>query len=219
MKPLTIIVEGKTEEDFVKVVLGPHLLRAGIEAKPILIGTGTRKKGGGDVHLNILISDLGDALDGGGAATSLVDFYGFRDREGRTAEELESFVLQEVLNEYDESTPVRPYVQMHEFEGLLFSDPEAFHAIRMNEARANIESLRLIRREFDTPEDINDGRDRAPSRRLMREVRWYSKTIDGIAVAKETGIRRIREECRDFANGWNGWKGLPRNKPSNEKWR
>ena len=204
MTPLTIIVEGKTEEDFVKLVLEPHLSRAGIEAKPILIGTGTRKKGGGDVHVNILISDLGDALDGGGAATSLVDFYGFRDREGRTAEELESFVLQEVLNERDEGPPVRPYVQMHEFEGLLFSDPGAFHAIRMNEARANIESLRLIRREFDTPEDINDGRDRAPSRRLMREVHGYSKTIDGIAVAKETGIMRIREECPRFRE-WLEW--------------
>ena len=77
MTPLTIIVEGKTEEDFVKLVLGPYLFRVGIEAKPILIGTGTRKKGGGDVgdvHVNILISNLSDALDGGGAAASLVDF-------------------------------------------------------------------------------------------------------------------------------------------------
>ena len=117
---------------------------------------------------------------------------------------MESFVLQEVLNDRDEGTPVRPYVQMHEFEGLLFSDPEAFRAIRMNEARANIESLRLIRCEFDTPEDINDSRDRAPSRRLMREVHGYSKTIDGIAVAKETGIRRIREECPRFRE-WLEW--------------
>ena len=112
--------------------------------------------------------------------------------------------MQEILNERDEGPPVRPYVQMHEFEGFPFSDPEAFRAIRMNEARANIESLRLVRREFDTLEDMNNCRDRAPSRRLMREVHGYSKTIDGIAVAKETGIRRIREECPRFRE-WLEW--------------
>ena len=56
------------------------------------------------------------------AVTSLVDFYGFRDRAGRSVECLERHLLEKVRTrvrrrlEWDE-TKVFPYVQRHEFEG------------------------------------------------------------------------------------------------------
>ena len=51
-----------------------------------------------------------------------------------------------------------PYVQVHEFEGLLFSHVDAFEAVFDN---APMRDLRSIRFAFKTPEDINDGKDTA----------------------------------------------------------
>ena len=206
MTQLAVIVEGRTEERFVKSVLGPHLLAVGIKAVPYLVGSGARKAGGGDVHADILISDLSNALDEFeyDAVTSLVDFYGFRDPEGRTAEQLENVILEEVMRERTNNPHVRPYIQMHEFEGLLFSNPEAFSVIRRRGARPDIMKLLKIRNKFYTPEDINNSQDSAPSKRLENAVRGYRKIDDGIAVAKEIGIERISEECPRFRQ-WLEW--------------
>ena len=206
MTQLAVVVEGRTEERFVKSVLGPYLVEVGIKAVPYLVGSGARKAGGGDVHVEILISDLSNALDEleYDAVTSLVDFYGFRDREGRTAEQLENIILEEVMRGRTNSPHVRPYIQVHEFEGLLFSNPEAFSVIRRRGSRPDIVRLLQIRNEFDTPEDINNSQDSAPSKRLENEVRGYKKIDDGIAVAKEIGIKRISEECPRFRE-WLEW--------------
>ena len=210
---LAVVVEGETEEAFVTGVLRPHLMEFGIETVPILIASGRRKGGGGDVHVDILISDLFDALNEGeySAATSLVDFYGFRDKGDRTAEQLEGFILNEIRRRRNNNPPVRPYIQMHEFEGLLFSNPEAFDVIRRRGAGPDIAGLRQVRDEFGTGEDINDSPNGAPSKRIERLVRGYRKRIDGIAVAKEIGIEGIADECPRF-RGWLEWmKALAEN--------
>ena len=43
---LAVVVEGPTEERFVKDVLGPYLIERGVNAVPILVGINRRKKGG-----------------------------------------------------------------------------------------------------------------------------------------------------------------------------
>ena len=204
---LAVVVEGPTEERFVKDVLGPYLIERGVNAVPILVGINRRKKGGGDVNVDDLVMDLCDALDQYGAATSLVDFYGFRGRGGQTPEELEGLVSRGVMEGRDAGLPMRPYVQVHEFEGLLFSDPEAFQIIRRyshNDVGTIIERLLGIRDAFDTPEDINDSPDSAPSKRLERELGGYRKIADGIAVAQQIGIEKISEECPRF-RAWLNW--------------
>ena len=206
MTRLAVVVEGHTEERFVKSVLGPHLIGVGIKAVQYIVGSGTRKLGDGDVHVDILTSDLIRTLDEFeyDAATSLVDFYGFKKREGRTAEQLEAVVLEEIMRERNNNPRVRPYIQMHEFEGLLFSNPEAFGVIGRRGARPDIARLRQVRCEFDTPEDINDSQDSALSKQLENAVRGYRKIDDGFAVTKETGIERISEECPRFRR-WLEW--------------
>ena len=159
--------------------------------------------------------DLCDALDQYGAATTLVDFYGFRDDRELNADGLEDLVLQGVMEERDAGLPVRPHVQVHEFEGLLFSDPEAFRVIRTFPrcmADEIIEKLRRVRIEFPNPEDINDGEHSAPSKRIecAFQPHRYKKVIDGIAVAREIGIRKIGEECLQFRNWLNWMEGLAR---------
>lgn len=204
---LAVVVEGQTEERFVKDVLRSHLKGHGVDAVPILIGSSRRKKAGGDVNVDDLVMDLCDALDQYEAATSLVDFYRFRDKGELTADDLEGLVSQGIMEGRGDKPPVRPYVQVHEFEGLLFSDPEAFRvALRCppNRAESIIERLRGILDEFDTPEHINDNPDSAPSKRLERELRGYRKIVDGIAVARQIGIGKIGEECPRF-RAWLNW--------------
>ncbi|MBE0437714.1 MAG: DUF4276 family protein, partial [Methylomicrobium sp.] len=91
-----------------------------------------------------------------------------------------------------------PYVQMYEFEGLLFSDPEALaKSIDYGLAKR----LMGIRDEFNTPEDINDSPVTAPSKRLKRLYPQYDKPIHGSLAALEVGLDIIRQQCRLF-DGW-----------------
>ena len=99
---------------------------------------------------------------------------------------------------------MRPYIQMHECEGLLFSNPEVFGVIQRRRARPDIAKLLQIRSEFYSPEDINNSQDGVSSKQFRNLVRGYRKIDDGLAVAKETGIERISEECPRFRR-WLEW--------------
>lgn len=92
---------------------------------------------------------------------------------------------------------VFPYVQKYEFEGLLFSDASAFQVIADVDKR-DVTALAKIRENFTSPEDINDGYETAPSKCIMRRIRRYDKVVDGLSVAQETGLAKIRGECPRF---------------------
>ena len=97
---------------------------------------------------------------------------------------------------------VIPYVQRHEFEGLLFSDVDSFATVGLPGIDdACLDSLRRIRIRFDTPEDINDDQATAPSKRIESLVPRYRKRLHGPLVAEATGLERIRGECPGF-DGW-----------------
>ena len=202
---LAISVEGRTEEEFVKQVLADHLRTAEVEPTPILIGRARGRNGGGNVSVERLASDMARLHWNFDAITSLVDFYGFRGRkEVETVDELEGRVCRAILEKLpDDPDPRRiiPYVQQYEFEGLLFSDVDAFHVT--GASAGSLQALRNIRGQFPTPEDINDHSDTAPSKRItgvMQQygTRGYSKIRDGFLIAGETGLDAIRRECRRF---------------------
>lgn len=88
---------------------------------------------------------------------------------------------------------------MHEFEGLLFSDPDRF--AQSLGKRDLAPELRGIRQEFRTPEDINDSPDTAPSKRVLNLYRGYRKPVDGVQAMAELGLDTVREACPLF-NAW-----------------
>ena len=200
---LAVSVEGRTEEEFVKTMLAGHLRGHGVESTPILIGRARGGSGGGNVSVERLVPEMRDLYWSFDAVTSLVDFYGFRGREDReTADELEKrlgeALHQEVVREWDPRRVI-PYIQLYEFESLLFSDVDAFAVFDVsNEV---VRRLWLIRSEFPNPEDINDNWDTVPSRRIKRAMPEYSKVVHGPLIAGETGLDAIRCECRRF-NAW-----------------
>jgi len=59
-------------------------------------------------------------------------------------------------------------------------------------------TLGRIKSKFQTPEHINDSEATAPSKRIKKVLPEYSKTLNGIPVAKRIGIDKISGECRHF---------------------
>ena len=203
MSRVAISVEGDTEEEFVKEVLDKHLQTKGVEPTPILLGRGRGSYGGGNVSVDRLAPEMNHLLHSFDFVTSLVDFYGFRNKGSKNREELEQHIHQEVdrrINRSWDRSRVFPYVQQYEFEGLLFSDVDAFEkAITTIEiTQETIEKLRSIRKQFPTPEDINDDRETAPSKRIKKLIPRYIKKDHGPLIAAETGLDVIRAECPLF---------------------
>ena len=192
---VAISVEGQTEEEFVKQLLASHLQdRSVLEVIPVIVGRARGSaRGGGNVTMELLAKDMQHLLHNFDAVTSLVDFYGFRGKGDLSPEDL-VLAIQERIGQFDERF-VFPYVQVHEFEGLLFSNANAFGNVLPD---APVAELRSIRSAFDTPEDINDNPATAPSKRIKRLIPRYRKTLHGPEVAQEVGLDGIRSQCPRF---------------------
>ena len=83
---------------------------------------------------------------------------------------------------------------MHEFEALLFSNPE----ILANQLNLNLAAIEGILRECGMPENINNSVDTAPSKRLEKISSQFKKTVTGISIAKATGVDQMRTACPLF---------------------
>ena len=92
-----------------------------------------------------------------------------------------------------------PYVMMHEFEAMLFSDCNGLARSIGNPANAT--AFQAIRDRFASPEYINDSPETAPSKRINELVPGYHKPDDGIQAVKDIGLDAIRGQCRHF-RGW-----------------
>ena len=191
---LGISVEGETEEEFVNEALAIHLQSRGIYATPVLLGRARRRaQSGGNVTIDRLAREMRHLRNSCDAVTSLVDFYGFRGKGTRSPDGLVQAIRDRIGRPDDEC--VFPYVQVHEFEGLLFSDVDAFQTVFHD---APVDDLRWIRSTFHTPEDINDNTRTAPSKRIGKLIRSYRKRLHGPVLAVEIGLERIRSECARF---------------------
>lgn len=205
---LGISVEGQTEEDFVKSVLGAHLFPLGIHVFPCLPG-----RRGGDISIPRLAAGMHELVDSHDAVTSLVDYYGFKDKGNKSPDELEGAILEAVNAKRGhpvESVRVFPYVQRHEFEALLFSDPGAL-CIVPGISKNQIQQIADVRSQFKSPEDVDDDPETAPSRRLQRTFPRYDKRIHGPLVANRIGLDQMRAECPRFGAWLQKIEALPVN--------
>ncbi len=95
-----------------------------------------------------------------------------------------------------------PHLQLHEYETLLYADPDAF-AISFDDCDGAIAGLKKIAAEFHDIEHINDGEQTAPSKRIMELLDGYEgmKAIAGPDIAEYIGLKVLRQRCSHF-NGW-----------------
>lgn len=91
-----------------------------------------------------------------------------------------------------------PYIQLHEFEALLFSSGKGF--MKYFEEKETLQ-LKGIIESFENPEDINSSPEGAPSKRILKIIPDYDKVMYGNIIALEIGLRTIREKCPRF-NNW-----------------
>ena len=184
------MVEGETELEFVNWLLVDHL------AYRQVIPTGYLIRG--NVSVQRLGRKMADMYRHFDVVTSLVDFYGFRDKGDAAVDSLEENIRRAVqthIHRAWDDRKVIPYVQMHEFEALLFADVQAFSAIDM--PRRAIKQLDEIASRF-APEDIDDDPISAPSKRIAALVPDYDKVIGGNIVASEVGLPAMRAACPRF---------------------
>ena len=89
-----------------------------------------------------------------------------------------------------------PFVTMHEFEALLFSDCERF-ALGIGKPELT-GALQAIRDAFSNPEEIDDSPDTAPSKRVVAHIPGYQKPLMGTLAALAIGLDAMRAECPHF---------------------
>jgi len=206
-----VVCEGQTEASFVKTCLAPALAQCNVQVHPTQLKTRPGKQGGGNVTIQRLASNLANEYPNHDFLTTLVDLYGFSDRQGRNRQDLEEEVRSATQRQRPEIQPHRmfPYVQQYEFEALLFSDIQRFEWVLdgwNDEARWQ---LQLIVDAFPDPEQINDNPITAPSKRLegiFGDI--YRKTEHGPIIAEQIGLEVIRSQCPGFNEWVNRLEGL-----------
>jgi len=218
MSRLLIHVEGETEETFVNEILAPHLYSRGYtKVSARLVGNARMRDHRGGIRAwSTVRKDILNHLreDAGCLATTMVDYFalpqtGERAWPGRQAAgslpfeqkaiTVETELQADICGELGSSFNTRrfiPYVMMHEFEGLLFSDCECF--VRAIGRPDLVMQFQAIRNQFATPEEINDSPTTAPSKRVEALLPGYEKPLLGTLAVLEIGLGTIRRECPHF---------------------
>jgi len=210
---LIIVVEGQTEEAFVKDVLKPHLDSCGVFTSATIVGKlvaqkrGHRNRGGG--HWRHWHRDLQRILGGDRSdnlrVTTLFDLYGLPvdfpglDEHGADLDTLRRCeALETSLGEVIGDLRFIPYIQRHEFEALVLASLSSLREVL--DAEDDLAGLDALEAEIDDvpPEEVNDGEKTAPSKRLVARIPGFSKTLHGPLVTEDTGLTVLRERCPRF---------------------
>lgn len=203
------IVEGRTEQTFIQRVLAPYL-----EKKNIFISaTQISKSGdkGGDVKFSRVQRDIGNFLKlrKDIYVTVVVDYYGLKEWPNldnvakkshrdiaRLLNESASQHVKQAFSQIQVDNRFIPYMTMHEFEALLFSDIQ----ILADALEVEVKQVEEIIKECGEPEKINNSPETAPSKRLdkLKKHGKFRKTSEGIDIAEKIGIDTIRQSCPLF---------------------
>jgi hypothetical protein len=211
MRAIYIICEGQSEEEFVNTILRPHFNNYGIyDVRPILMSTSKGHKGG-DVKFDRLKFNIEKLLnrEHDVIVTTFIDYF-------RLKTDFPEFeVAQQKNNKYERVNILEqaiaakinhprftPYIQLHEFEGLLFSSDVGFECLTDIPTK-NLNVLKAAVLEKNNPEELNDGELTAPSKRLEQLIPGFDKNkpFYGGIIAEFNTIRPVLERCTRF-NNW-----------------
>ncbi len=211
MKRIIIICEGPTEQVFCQRTLQPYLIGKGISIQTPLV----KHSNGGIVRWEILKKQIEIHLktDTSAVVTTLIDYYGLYSKFGfpdwekseqipdanEKMDSLENGMQKDITDKFHHR--FIPYIQLHEFEGLLFNDINIIHEQIPPDDLVGIDELEQTFSDYENPELINNKKETAPSKRLSRIINGYSKVVYGDILAEAIGMQRIREKSPRF-NNW-----------------
>jgi hypothetical protein len=215
MVEVIVFAEGPTEEQFIKRLVAPALRPLQVFVKPQMLKTSQDARGGA-VNFDRLKFNARNTLrqKPNVVLTTLLDLYGLDTSfpgfdAAKTKPDLASRVsylntaLASELVAYVACRPERfiAHIQPYEFEGLLFSDPQALAQTEPGWL-GSLSELAAIRKSFPTPEHINDSYETKPSRRLEQVLQpGYKKTRHGPLAAERVTLAAMERECPHF-RGW-----------------
>ncbi|WP_299290909.1 DUF4276 family protein [uncultured Mucilaginibacter sp.] len=217
MKRIIVIGEGQTEQSFCNDVLRPYFSLKGIYIQNPVIS----KTGGGIVNWKALKHQVEMTLlqDQTAFVTTLIDYYGLYSRhqyprweeaeklvdKNSRMKKLEDAMLMDI--ETDLQRRFIPYIQLHEFEALLFSEIDVFNNNFEKKEFLDYNYLVETIDKNSNPEMINNGTETAPSKRLGKIIKGYysdkenNKAFYGSTLAHDIGLQKIRSKCPRF-NNW-----------------
>lgn len=214
MRRVLALVEGQTEEAFIGRCVNPHLWPRGVHIDAKIVETrrvrsGPNHKGGVSSwnqiarDLKLLLSDS-DAT----AVTTVLDYYGLpNDVPGMATRpaggsEAKAAHIEAAVDAALADGRVRSNLLLHEFEALLYADPDTCGTYLSNSGLATV--MHAAVSACGAPERVNDDPNLAPSKRILSAHVGYSKTLDGPALTEEIGLAAIRAACPHF-DQWLTW--------------
>ena len=198
------IVEGRTVQIFIERILAPYIGHKNIGMRATQVSKPGQK--GGDVRFSRVRRDLENHLKqrADTYVTTFIDYYGTKEWPGldlvppnalpaQIAGTINEATRTQVVSLFSDQQAERrfiPFVAVHEFEALLFSDA----GILAGQLGIDESNVATVISACGSPEKINNDPLTAPSKRLDA---WsangkFLKTTMGIAIAQEIGIDKIR---------------------------
>jgi hypothetical protein len=104
--------------------------------------------------------------------------------------------LENAMNQYFQSPRFMAHLMVHEFEGIAYSSPTTTARVLLSPDLAG--RLQAERDQFASAEDVNDGHETHPSKRLKNHFPQYQKAAFGPAIASAIGIAQICQDCPHF---------------------
>lgn len=220
MRQALILVEGLTERAFVTDVLAPHLWAHGVALTPTIMVT-KRVKSGADFKGGLpayprVRRELRRLLAARQSVcvTTMFDYYALPSGTPGTADRPSGDALARV--EHVETSLAAdiddrrffPYLSLHEFEALVFAAPDAASWLIDDPTFAS--ALVNIAAGFATPEEIDEGADTAPSRRIRRIAPSWNKALHGPLAAAAIGLPTLRARCPHFGRWVSALEALGR---------
>ena len=215
MKLLNIFCEGPTEQGFCVQVLQPHLFPQG-DGRILTLAVGEKDHhhlyglgpSGKYERVRKFICNTIEQREGRNVYfTTMFDLYAlpndFPGKAGNVRNPADPTpyltALENALEQSIDYHRFIPYLQLHEYETMLFADPEAF-AVSFENCDAAIQHLKAVAASVLSIELINDSKGTAPSKRIIDVIPQYDgrKSTAGPDVAEYIGIVEIRNQCPHF---------------------
>ena len=213
---LHIIGEGPSEVNFVKQILVPHLSPKLVLSRAVLTSRDNKRglifRGGLSNYAkakNDIELWLREAPETEHRFTTMFDFYRLpNDFPGYAAAQKlsdpyeKAAYLEAALRADIGDDRFLPYLQLHEFEALIFADPQKLDWEYLEHESA-IEELLAVSADFANPELVNGSEATAPSKRIKQVIPEFDKVTAGISVLTRIGLETLKIKCPHFAE-WIG---------------
>lgn len=209
-KRLIFVVEGETEKEFVENLLVPRFNNE-LGVYDITCFKTKRSHGGVSKYSYIKEDILRVVNERDAIVTTMFDFYmipqdtsGYPEADSKVnhlqqVELMERSIYQDVLESCNgKRICFLPYLELHEFEAMLFSSDAGINEYFKDEA--DLKMFYSIQKSFPNPEDIDNGSMTAPSKRMEKIIPDYEKPLYGNCMAMSIGLDVIMDKCPHFRN-------------------